>query len=114
MIESLLESLAKGRDLTFDEMRAVTSASCRERCSDDQIARLLTSLAAKGETVDEVAGAAAAMREHMTPIRTTRTGIAGHLRHRRRRLGHVQHQHGGGPGRGGGRRAGRQARQPRR
>ena len=40
-----------------------------------QIALLLTALRAKGETVDEIAGAAAAMRRHMTPIRTTRTGV---------------------------------------
>ncbi len=35
-----------------------------------QIALLLTALAAKGETVEEVAGAALAMRRHMTPIRS--------------------------------------------
>ena len=75
MIESLLESLAAGQDLTFDDMRAVTNRIMQGGCSDEQIARLLTSLAAKGETVDEVAGAAAAMREQMTPIRTTRTGV---------------------------------------
>jgi anthranilate phosphoribosyltransferase len=75
MIESLLETLAEGRDLTFDDLRAVTNRIMRGGCSDDQIARLLTLLAAKGETVDEVAGAAAAMREQMTPIRTTRTGV---------------------------------------
>ena len=61
MIESLLESLAKGRDVSFDQMRAVTVSIMQGGCNDDQIARLLTSLAAKGETVDEVAGAAAAM-----------------------------------------------------
>jgi len=75
MIGSLLETLAKGRDLTFDEMRAVTSRIMQGGASDEQIARLLTLLATKGETVDEVAGAAAAMREQMTPIRTTRTGV---------------------------------------
>ncbi len=75
MIESLLKSLAEGRDLTFEDMRAVTNRVMQGGCTDEQIARLLTSLATKGETVDEVAGAAAAMREQMTPIRTTRTGV---------------------------------------
>jgi anthranilate phosphoribosyltransferase len=75
MIESLLETLAEGRDLTFDDLRAVTNRIMQGGCSDEQIARLLTLLAAKGETVDEVAGAAAAMREQMTPIRTSRTGV---------------------------------------
>jgi anthranilate phosphoribosyltransferase len=32
-------------------------------------------LRAKGETADEIAGAARAMRKHMTPIRTSRTGL---------------------------------------
>jgi len=75
MIESLLESLAQGRSLTFDDMRAVTVRIMQGACRDEQIARLLTSLAAKGETVDEIAGAAAAMRDEMTPIRTSRTGV---------------------------------------
>ena len=112
MIDLLLESLAAGRNLTFEEMRAVTNFIMQGGASDEQIARLLTSLATKGETVDEVAGAAAAMREQMTPIRTTRTGVARHLRHRRRRVRDVQYQHRGGPGGGGGRRAGGQAWQP--
>jgi len=36
---------------------------------DDLIAALLVALHRKGETADEVAGAALAMRQHMTPIR---------------------------------------------
>jgi anthranilate phosphoribosyltransferase len=40
------------------------------RWSQDQIGLLLTALAAKGETVEEVAGAAQAMRRHMTLIRS--------------------------------------------
>jgi anthranilate phosphoribosyltransferase len=75
MIEPLLETLAEGRDLTFDDLRAAINRIMQGGCSDEQIARLLTLLAAKGETVDEVAGAAAAMREQMTPIRTSRTGV---------------------------------------
>jgi anthranilate phosphoribosyltransferase len=39
-------------------------------CSDGQIGLFLTTLAAKGETVAEVAGAAAAMRANMTPIKS--------------------------------------------
>ena len=37
---------------------------------ETQIADLLAALHIKGETVEEVAGAAAAMRGHMTPIRS--------------------------------------------
>src|SRR5262245_8159551 len=42
---------------------------------EGEMAVLLTALRAKGETVDEIAGAALAMRRHMTPIRTTRSGV---------------------------------------
>lgn len=44
-------------------------------CTDVEIALLLTALHAKGETVAEIAGAAAAMRRQMTPIRTRRTQL---------------------------------------
>src|SRR5205809_493064 len=42
---------------------------------ENEIAVLLTALRAKGETPDELAGAARAMRRHMTPIRTKRTNL---------------------------------------
>jgi anthranilate phosphoribosyltransferase len=44
-------------------------------CDEDSIARLLTGLHQKGETVAEVAGAASAMRRHMTPIRSSRPNL---------------------------------------
>ena len=40
-----------------------------------QVARLLAALHRKGETVAEVAGAAAAMRQRMTPIRSARPDL---------------------------------------
>jgi anthranilate phosphoribosyltransferase len=39
-------------------------------CDEGQMGLFLTALAAKGETAEEVAGAARAMRAHMTPIRS--------------------------------------------
>ena len=50
-------------------------AACRATVPENEIAVLLTALRAKGETVDEIAGAARAMRRHMTPIRTSRTNL---------------------------------------
>ena len=69
-IATLLGRVAGGDSLSLDEMSGAIDAIMRGEWSDDQIAMLLTALAAKGETVDEVAGAALAMRRHMTPIRT--------------------------------------------
>jgi anthranilate phosphoribosyltransferase len=75
VIEATLGKVAAGEDLSMDEMSAAVEHIMRGECSDGEIAVLLTALRTKGETVVEVAGAAAAMRRHMTPIRTTRTGL---------------------------------------
>ena len=69
-MNSLLGRLSAGEDLSRDEMTRAISQVMAGSCSEEQIALLLTALRAKGETVDEVAGAAAAMRQHMTPIRS--------------------------------------------
>src|SRR4029078_9923309 len=67
---TILGHVAGGGNLSFEEMSAVLDAIMQGEWSDDQIGLLLTALAAKGETVDEIAGAALAMRRHMTPIRS--------------------------------------------
>ena len=69
-IQSLLGQVAAGQDLSLDDISAAFDAIMRGAWSDEQIALLLTGLAARGETVDEIAGAAAALRRHMTPIRS--------------------------------------------
>ncbi len=78
MSESLretLDHLAKRENLSQETMREAIGVLMRGEADETQIAQLLTSLAEKGETVEEVAGAALAMRGHMTPIRSTRTGL---------------------------------------
>jgi len=69
MLPSLLEQLAAGRDLSRQQMAAAIDAIMRGECAEPQIAQLLTLLRTKVETVAELAGAADAMRHHMTPIR---------------------------------------------
>jgi anthranilate phosphoribosyltransferase len=75
MIETDLKLVEAGRDLTMQQMAAAIGLIMEGRCGEDTIARLLTALHRKGETVAEVAGAAAAMRRQMTPIRTSRTDV---------------------------------------
>ncbi len=75
MIETALSLVEAGRDLSMNQMSEAIGHVMEGRCADDQIARLLLGLHRKGETVAEVAGAAAAMRRHMTPIRTRHTGV---------------------------------------
>ena len=69
-IATQLGHVAGGGSLSPDEMSAAIDAIMRGQWTDEQIGLLLTALAAKGETVDEIAGAALAMRRHMTPIRS--------------------------------------------
>ncbi len=69
-IATLLGRVAGGGDLSVDEMARAIDAIMRGQWADDHIGLFLTALAAKGETVDEIAGAAFAMRQHMTPIRS--------------------------------------------
>jgi anthranilate phosphoribosyltransferase len=72
---TLLGHVAGGGNLSFEEMAAAFDAIMSGQWSDDQIGLLLTALAAKGETVDEIAGAADAMRRHMTLIRSGHTEV---------------------------------------
>lgn len=68
--DAILGRVAGGEDLSLDQMSSALDAIMRGLWSDDQTALLLTALAAKGESVDELAGAALTMRRHMTPIRS--------------------------------------------
>jgi anthranilate phosphoribosyltransferase len=56
-------------------MEQVIDLLLRGEAAENEIALLLTALHHKGETADEIAGAAQAMRRHMTRVNTTRTGV---------------------------------------
>ncbi len=75
MIDEATRQVESGEDLTTEQMAQVMGYIMAGRCSQQQIARLLVALHRKGESVTEVAGAAAAMRACMTPIRTTRPWV---------------------------------------
>lgn len=74
-IAAILGQLSAGVNLSQDEMTTAIDLVMQGELSEAEIALLLTALRVKGETVAEVAGAAIAMRRHMTPIRTHRTGL---------------------------------------
>ncbi len=75
MIEAILGRLAAGEDLSMEEMATAIDAVVAGQSTEGQTGLLLTALRAKGETSQEVAGAALSLRRHMTPIRSTRPGI---------------------------------------
>ncbi len=75
MLQPAIEHVEEGHDLSMDEMAALVGSIMDGECPDDQIARLLAALHRKGETTSEIAGAAAAMRQHMPPIRTRHADV---------------------------------------
>ena len=79
-----------------------------------QIGGFLVALRLKGETADEIAGCAEAMREHVAAVQPDARRPRRHRGHGRRRREHVQHLDRGGARRRGRRRGRREARQPRR
>ena len=60
--EAILE-LMKSKDLSKDQISSVMRQILNGECTDSQISAFLVSLSIKGETVDEVIGAAEVMRE---------------------------------------------------
>ena len=70
MFQSILGRVSAGENLSLDESAAAMDAIMQGKVRDEEIALLLTALRAKGETADEIAGAARAMRKHMVPIRS--------------------------------------------
>ena len=72
---AILGRVAGGEDLSSDQMQLAIECVMTGAVPDPQVALLLTSLNVKGETVDELVGAARALRRNMTPLHTTRQGV---------------------------------------
>lgn len=64
MIENAIKKLTENQDLTFEETNRVIDEIMTGKTSSVQIASFLTALSVKKETVEEIAGAADAMRAH--------------------------------------------------
>src|SRR5436190_17202197 len=75
MIQQALHQLLDGRDLTRDETREVMSEIMAGAATPAQIGGFLVALRAKGETADEIAGCAEAMRAHVLPVRPRREDL---------------------------------------
>jgi anthranilate phosphoribosyltransferase len=66
----LLRHLIAGNDLTREQTHDLFNRIMDGQLGEPQIAGLLVALAAKGESVEEITGAALAMRDHMVRIDT--------------------------------------------
>ena len=75
MIQDALRDLLDGVSLERGQAHAVMNEIMLGEATPGQIGGFLVALRAKGETADEIAGCAEAMREHALPVQPTRTDL---------------------------------------
>ncbi|CAH2030717.1 anthranilate phosphoribosyltransferase [Trichlorobacter ammonificans] len=69
MIRKAIAKVVEHHDLTEGEMIEAMNQIMSGECTPAQIGAFITALRMKGETIDEITGAARVMRERATPIR---------------------------------------------
>jgi len=67
-VRAALATVVDGRALTFDEAQAAMGSVMDGEATPAQLAALLVALRMRGETIDELAGFAAAMRERVVRV----------------------------------------------
>ncbi|MCZ7590584.1 MAG: anthranilate phosphoribosyltransferase [Gaiella sp.] len=75
MITRAIAEVADGRDLTRAEAREAMAGIMAGDATQAQIAGFLMALRTKGETADEIAGCAEAMRDHVLPVQPKRSDV---------------------------------------
>jgi anthranilate phosphoribosyltransferase len=75
VIQAAIQTLLDGHDLGRDEARGVMDEIMGGEATPAQIGGFLVALRAKGETADEIAGCAEAMRAHVLPVRPQREDV---------------------------------------
>ena len=75
MIQEALADLLDGRSLERPRCREVMGEIMRGEATPAQIGAFLVALRLKGETADEIAGCAEAMREHVVAVRPARDDL---------------------------------------
>jgi anthranilate phosphoribosyltransferase len=75
VLSEALARLLDGTDLTRAEARAAMDTIMAGEATPAQIGGFLAALRVKGETADEIAGCAEAMREHVVPVRPERDDL---------------------------------------
>ncbi len=75
MIQDALARLLEGENLTRDEARRVMDSIMSGEATPGQIGGFLVALRLKGETADEIAGSAEAMRAHAIAVHPKRSDL---------------------------------------
>jgi anthranilate phosphoribosyltransferase len=73
-IRRTIQTVVDGRNLTFDEATAAMDAVMSGGVTGAQIGALITALRIRGETVEEIAGFASAMRRHALRVEVAAAG----------------------------------------
>jgi len=74
-VQEALARLLDGHDLSREEARAVMNEVMEGEATEAQIGGLLVALRLKGETADEIAGCAEAMRAHALAVKPKRSDL---------------------------------------
>src|SRR4029450_9611625 len=75
VMQTMLAQLLDGHDLTRDEAREAMNTIMSGEATPAQIGGFLVALRLKGETADEIAGCAEAMREHVLAVKPQRDDL---------------------------------------
>jgi anthranilate phosphoribosyltransferase len=75
VIQAALARLLDGENLSRVDARGVMNEIMSGEATSGQIGGFLVALRLKGETADEIAGCAEAMREHVLPVRPARSDL---------------------------------------
>jgi anthranilate phosphoribosyltransferase len=75
VIQEAVARLLEGHDLSREEARGAMAVIMAGDATQAQIAGFLVALRAKGETADEIAGCAEAMREHVLRVTPSRADL---------------------------------------
>ncbi len=75
MIQAALQQVIDGHDLTREQAREVMGSVMEGEATPAQIGGFLVALRVKGETADEIAGCAEAMRSHVLEVRPLRDDL---------------------------------------
>src|SRR5919197_1896753 len=75
MMQDTLARLLDGHDFSRAEAREAMDTIMRGEATPAQLGGFLVALRLKGETADEIAGCAEAMREHVLPVRPQRDDL---------------------------------------
>jgi anthranilate phosphoribosyltransferase len=75
VIQDLMARVLDGHDLTREQAREAMQQIMAGDATQAQIAGFLIALRAKGETANEIAGCAEAMRDHVLPVQPQRSDL---------------------------------------